>query len=274
MRGLPLLGRLFCLILAVLGTFRLGIGLYAFRAANKLEQPSYSVIRRLPGGVELRRYTSYNIAETVVKASSMREGSGKGFRNVAGYIFGKNKPRMKMKMTAPVRMAKSGGAAMAMTAPVRVSPGASDTRVSFVLERQYTTSNAPAPLNRDVRVRQVSSHVLAARRFSGPPPAEKRVEREKNRIIAALEAHGLRPSKGGPESTLVYGYRTRTARTMPPAPMAHLSPSPACVEQASFRCTTLLHDFVVCADDPFITPSFLRRNEVCVRVEDCEALRV
>ena len=77
-------------------------------------------------------------------------------------------------------------------------------------------------MDRSVRVRNVQPHLLAARTFSGPPPSERRVERERAKILAALAKHGLRPAD---KETLVYGYH-----------------------------------------DPFITPSFLRRNEVCVRV--------
>jgi len=213
----------------VLGSARLGVGLLAWRTANNLERPSYEVIRRLSNGIELRRYQPYTIAETTIKSTSMREGSSTGFRTVAGYIFGKNKPKEKMKMTAPVRMTKSGGAAMAMTAPVRVAPSTEDTRVSFVLEKGYSVRTAPAPLSRDVKVREVKPHILAARRFSGPPPTEGRIEKEKAIIMAALQAAGLKPAGSTEkEATLVYGYH-----------------------------------------DPFITPSFLRRNEVCVRVEDC-----
>jgi hypothetical protein len=122
---------------------------------------------------------------------------------------------------------------MAMTAPVRIAPSEGTTRISFVLEKRYSPQTAPAPLSRDVKVRKVQPHILAARTFSGPPPSEQRVEKEKQAILSAVKAAGLKPSASGDEGTLVYGYH-----------------------------------------DPFITPSWLRRNEVCVRVEDCVALRV
>ena len=231
--NLGAIGRVLAVLLAVLGAARLGVGIFAWRAANVLERPDYTVIRKLPGGVELRRYAPYTIAETAVKTSSMREASSTGFRTVAGYIFGKNKPSQKMKMTAPVRMSTSDGVTMAMTAPVRIAPSEGTTRISFVLEKRYSPQTAPAPLSRDVKVRKVQPHILAARTFSGPPPSEQRVEKEKQAILSAVKAAGLKPSASGDEGTLVYGYH-----------------------------------------DPFITPSWLRRNEVCVRVEDCVALRV
>lgn len=135
-------------------------------------------------------------------------------------------------MTAPVRTERAGSAGgqkMAMTAPVRIeSSGGADggrTRVSFVLERAYSRRTAPAPLDRAVRVRDVRPHLLAVRTFSGKPPSEARVERERTRIVDALAANGMRAANDA--APLVYGYH-----------------------------------------DPFITPSFLRRNEVCVYVAE------
>lgn len=232
-------GRTLAIIIAVLGTGRIGIGLYAWQTANGLERPSYDTIKRLGDGVELRRYQPYLIAETTIPSTSMKDGSGKGFRTVAGYIFGKNKGKKKMSMTAPVRMSRDGssrggGEKMKMTAPVRVEPAArarGNTKVSFVLEKEYTRGTAPTPLSRDVRVKDVRPHVLAVRTFSGGPPSEARVERERTRILSQLAANDMRPTTPGAEP-LVYGYH-----------------------------------------DPFITPSFLRRNEVCVEVTDCAALR-
>jgi len=217
-------------LLTILGAGRLGIGIFAFRAANALERPNYQVLRRLPGGVELRRYEPYVIAETTVEAPTMREAGGKGFRTVAAYVFGKNRPKRTMAMTAPVRMSKSGGEAMAMTAPVRMERADDKMRVSFVLEKSYTTRSAPSPLSRDVRVKNVAPHILAARTFSGPPPSDKRVARERQRVLDALHSQGLAVS--APSETLVFGYH-----------------------------------------DPFITPSFLRRNEVCLRVQESAELK-
>lgn len=219
-------GRLFATLLLILGSGRLGLGLYAWQAANRLERPTYEVLKKLAGGVELRRYEPYLIAETELQSSGMglNKGTGEGFRTVAGYIFGKNKPNAKMAMTAPVRTAQSGGESMAMTAPVRSSYGSSPgkTKVSFVIGKQYSKGSAPQPMDKAVRLKDVAPHSLAVRKFAGPPPSERRVEREKAIILAALAEQGLQP---GDDEVLVYGYH-----------------------------------------DPFITPNFLRRNEVGIRV--------
>ena len=238
-----LLGRILAVVLAVLGTARMGVGVLAWRAANGLERPSYTVLQRLENGVELRRYSRYLVAETRVKAGAtegsarsggMNAGTGVGFRRVAGYIFGKNKPKARLAVSQPEGQASKGGEKMAMTAPVRTAtPGDGSARVSFVMEKAYNRRTAPAPLDSSVRLKDIAPHILAARRFSGPPPSDKRIAKEKSRILQALDAAGLKAQTSGAESdTLIYGYH-----------------------------------------DPFITPNFLRRNEVCVRVAETAELR-
>ena len=113
------------------------------RAAEVLEKPNYSVLKKLPmappsrGSVEIRKYEPYLIAETTVDESSMREAGRQGFGKCAGYIFGKNQPRTKgnesekMAMTAPVRSVGDAGEKMAMTSPVRSAGGSSGkTKIS------------------------------------------------------------------------------------------------------------------------------------------------
>jgi hypothetical protein len=236
-------GKLLAGAFAVVGTIRYGAGLHFWRVTERLERPTYRVIRTLSDGVELRRYEPYLIAETTVEGTGFREPSRDGFRTCAGYIFGKNKSRNnsksrreeeekseKMAMTAPVRVeGYQSSEKMAMTAPVRVTGGVGrsspkKTKVSFVIGSKYTLKTAPKPIDRNVTLRQVPTHVLAVRTFSGPPPTDERVELERQRVERALAEADLKPAADG--ETFVYGYH-----------------------------------------DPFITPNFLRRNEVAVRVK-------
>lgn len=89
----PLVTRLLLGTLLTVVTLRYGAGLYAWKVANALEKPSYTIIKCLTNGVELRRYEPYLIAETEVAKEGFRESTGDGFRSCAGYIFGKNKAR-------------------------------------------------------------------------------------------------------------------------------------------------------------------------------------
>mmetsp|Transcript_33514 Transcript_33514/g.49448 ORF Transcript_33514/g.49448 Transcript_33514/m.49448 type:complete len:255 (-) Transcript_33514:1302-2066(-) len=220
-------------------TLRLGAGLFAFRAANKLERPSYQVIRRLPAGkqfVEIRKYNPYLIAETIVDESSMRKAGGKGFGKCASYIFGQNisnnkmekeDSEEKMQMTAPVRSVGeiSNNEKMQMTAPVRsvAATTAKKTKISFVIGSKYNLKTVPKPKNKSVKIVKVDEHTIAAVTFAGPPPSDDRITKERDLILQTLEKEGIR-AKG--KETMVYGYH-----------------------------------------DPVITPNFLRRNEVAVMVD-------
>lgn len=207
-----LVGRLLVGGLALLTSLRYGAGLYAWHQTELLERPSYEVIEKLTNGVELRRYSPYLIAETEVDGSGFREPTGQGFRTCAGYIFGKNKARKggnaeKMAMTAPVRVESQispSGEKMAMTAPVRVAGGVKkNTKVSFVIGSKYSLKNVPNPIDKKVKLRKVPSHTLAVRTFSGPPPTDKRVEKEREVLEKSLSQANLQAKNA---DTLVYGY--------------------------------------------------------------------
>ncbi|KAL3802777.1 hypothetical protein HJC23_007554 [Cyclotella cryptica] len=222
-------------------TLRIGAGLAAWRAANQLERPNYTVVRRLPinprqrrGEIEIRKYEPYLIAETTIDESSMRKAGSLGFGKCAGYIFGKNTPvgkseqPEKMAMTAPVRSVGevSSGEKMAMTSPVRSQGNKKGkTKISFVIGSKYTLQNVPKPTDKSVRVKRVDGHYLAASTFSGPPPSDERVREERSKLVQTCEREGIR-IKGGKNETFVYGYH-----------------------------------------DPVVTPNILRRNEVCVEVD-------
>jgi hypothetical protein len=223
------LGKLIVGGFAVLTSFRYGTGLYVWLETERLERPSYTVIEKLSGGVELRRYEPFLIAETIVDGPGFEAPTRQGFRTCAGYIFGKNKPRNgsnseKMAMTAPVRVNSSPvGEKMAMTAPVRLDGRKQKSRVSFVIGSKYSLKTVPKPLDKNIKVRQVPAHTLAVKSFSGPPPKDQRVQAEREKLELVLANASISPKS---DDTLVYGYH-----------------------------------------DPFITPNFLRRNEVAVLVD-------
>lgn len=196
-RSLPrALPRLLTLLLALLAGTRVTVGLAAWRAAERLEKPTYTLLRRLPNRVELRLYDPFLVAETAVprpsaaeSAKSPTSSTGMGFRSVAKYIFGGNRQKVKMAMTAPVITSSRGD----------------ETKVAFVMSSQYSKRTAPRPMDRSVQLRRVEGRLVAARKFSGGPPSEARVERERQLIESTLDEAGIRPQRGG-EEVLVSGY--------------------------------------------------------------------
>ena len=104
---LPQVARWVCALAGSLWSLRLGLGVYAFHVTNQLERPGYTVVRQLSGGVELRAYPEYVVAEAAYrKPPSFKAATTSGFRACASFIFGGNRGARarKMAMTAPVRV--------------------------------------------------------------------------------------------------------------------------------------------------------------------------
>ncbi len=128
------------------------------------EEPDYRVVREL-AGIEVRQYDAYTVAEVVVSGPAAEAGN-QAFPILAAYIFGKNKGERKFAMTAPVTQAAMPKK-MEMTAPVTQTALASGFLVQFVLPKGVTVANAPEPLDAQVQIREVPSHLVAAIRYSG-----------------------------------------------------------------------------------------------------------
>ena len=155
-------------VVGALVTIRYGLGLYAWRVSELLERPKYNVVETLPGGVEIRAYDAYVIAEATMKATPMKQATGKGFGACAGYIFGgKNRVRgISLKKTSR---------SMSMTAPVRIEESSRATKVSFVMSANETVRSLPVPTDSSMALRQIRPHMVRTRRHrfireSGFPP--------------------------------------------------------------------------------------------------------
>ena len=154
------------LLLAILGS----------PSAMATEEPKYELVFS-EGDMELRRYAPMLIAETVVDGD-LDEASNKGFRLIAGYIFGDNQSpdagqKAKIAMTAPVTV-EPQSSKIAMTAPVTVEPQSAETdmkaarrwRIHFVMPSQYTLETIPKPSNHQVQLREVPGKHYAVHRYS------------------------------------------------------------------------------------------------------------
>jgi hypothetical protein len=147
------------------------------------EQPRYEVTQRFPG-FELRDYAPFVVAETEVEASHAEAGN-KGFRRLAGYIFGKNKGARRIAMTAPVAEARASK--IAMTAPVaEVATGEPDHfLIQFMMPSDLTLDTLPLPLDERIHFRQVPARRVAAIRYSGTW-SERRYRSHLDKLRSAL----------------------------------------------------------------------------------------
>lgn len=153
-----------------------------------LGQPTYTVIEQHEG-VEFRRYEPFIIASTQPEQRG-REGLNKGFRVLAGYIFGGNQPGEKLAMTTPVLQQEGQGESLPMTAPVLQS--ADGMRMAFVMPAGRKLTTLPTPNSRKVALTTVDWGEVAAIRFAGRGRQEnfKSAETE---LRAVLKSQGRTP---------------------------------------------------------------------------------
>ena len=69
----------------------------------------------------------------------------------------------------------------------------------------YTMKTVPKPLERSIKLRQVPAHKLAVKKFSGKPPSDDRVQKERQKLQSALEKADVHVHDKD-STTLVYGY--------------------------------------------------------------------
>jgi len=160
-------------------------------AAMAAEEPDYTLVER-DGPIEIRDYAPQILAEVVVEGDR-RQASGRGFRPLAGYIFGDNRPREEIAMTAPVTSTRSGQD-IAMTAPVTTEADA-DGRwtVAFIMPSEWTMQSLPEPMNSDVSLREQPARRIAVYQFSGVMN-DARAQRGRDALEAYLEARDLEPA--------------------------------------------------------------------------------
>ena len=138
-------------LLLALGTLMglLSAGCSLFGKGSE-EQPPYQVVLK-QDNKEIRKYDSYIIAKTTI-SGSFKDAQSKGFRILAGYIFGKNKSQKKIAMTAPVVIAPNENKSWTMT---------------FSMPSQFTIKMLPVPTDQRVNIEKVEHRFVAAITFSG-----------------------------------------------------------------------------------------------------------
>ena len=132
--------------------------------AMAVEEPAFrSVLHE--GAFEVRDYPALMVAEVTV-SGDQKEAASKGFRLLAGYIFGGNKRRQSIAMTAPVAQAPTSEK-IAMTAPVTQIQSAGEWVVRFTMPSAYSMDTLPEPNDPKVHLRALPPARFAVLQFSG-----------------------------------------------------------------------------------------------------------
>ena len=129
---------------------------------SRVEQPDYKV-EASAGAIEVRSYGPMVAAEAVVEGER-KTAIGEGFRLIAAYIFGANRPNAKIAMTAPVQQQKQ---TLAMTAPVTQQGAGNTWIVRFIMPKAETIETLPMPSDPRISLRPLPSRRFVAVTFSG-----------------------------------------------------------------------------------------------------------
>ncbi|MFN7728134.1 MAG: SOUL family heme-binding protein [Bdellovibrio sp.] len=152
-----------------------------------IEEADYTVESRARN-YEIRSYAPVVVAETRVD-SDFENAGNQAFRILAGYIFGANKSKTKIAMTAPVAQ-EVASEKIEMTAPVTQSKNSSGFLVQFTMPKKYTLETLPVPNDSRVQLRQLPARKIAAYRYSGSW-SESRYKEKLESFRSELKSDGL-----------------------------------------------------------------------------------
>lgn len=154
-----------------------------------LEEPQHEVISRWDD-VELRRYAPSLVAETRV-TGSRDTAATEGFRRLARFIFGSNRP------PGGVAVAAAEPQTIAMTAPVAQAPASENDRdgeawtVQFTMPSAWTLETLPVPADARVTILAVPERLVLALRYRGSW-SDARREAHEAELLATAKREGLR----------------------------------------------------------------------------------
>ncbi len=122
------------------------------------ETPPYELIA-LDGSIELRRYEPHVVAEVTVEGSR-EEAIHRGFRTLAGFMFGANETGQSVKKEVPVSKFSEGD----------------DWTIRFLMPAAYIIASLPKPTSDSIRFVETQQEDQLVLRFSGIPTAKKLAE--------------------------------------------------------------------------------------------------
>lgn len=142
------------------------------QSTRNTEQHKYSVLKKFEN-FEVRKYEPAIFSSVKLDSKSYRENSGKGFRILAGYIFGDNESNEKIAMTSPVAMELSDS-----------------LKMSFMVPKELSIDKLPKPTNNEIIFESQNEKIVAAIIFEGWANDEK-IEYYKSKLIEELSKHNL-----------------------------------------------------------------------------------
>lgn len=145
-----------------------------FWMGNKhIEEYGYTVERKF-GDIEIRLYPPASFSSICLPEGTYDDNASRGFRSLAGYIFGGNETGESIAMTSPVMMELDSQIVM-----------------SFMVPKGRAISSLPQPNDTSIYFVEKPLVRMAAIRFGGWADDEK-IERHKKELLDALAREGIR----------------------------------------------------------------------------------
>ena len=119
-------------------------------STRKTEMRKYAVLEK-NGNFEIRYYPDAVLATIGLKETSYKETASRGFRKLAGYIFGGNESNTSIAMTSPVEMSFSD----------------TGSTMSFTMPSSYRIEQLPAPDDPAIRLHVSEKEYVAVISFGG-----------------------------------------------------------------------------------------------------------
>ena len=167
----------------------LALGVWAaigFALTAGVSEPPYVVVEK-HDKFEVREYGKMILATVKVEDPDRVKAGNKGFRILAGYIFGGNK-----------RPGQDSAEKLPMTAPViqtHNTPNEKIYSLSFVMPEGRRLSDLPKPISGEVKLTELPAQRMAVLRFSGSIPGEAKVQEKTGELLVLLEKTGIQPVK-------------------------------------------------------------------------------
>ena len=153
-----------------------------------IEEPNFTVESKT-ARYEIRSYGPVLVAKTTIEAS-FDDAGNRAFRILADYIFGNNRSRTKVAMTAPV-IQQAQSEKIAMTAPVNQVKTPGGFLVQFTMPAGFTLATLPEPNDTRVHLREIPAHRVAVKAYTGSW-SEAHYHRKLAELRSALIQDGVR----------------------------------------------------------------------------------
>ena len=165
--------KIFIIIAIILVVIFILSQIYATMSISKTETQAYNVIK-VEENFEVRYYPAATMAMISSSSTSYKDLGSSGFSKLAKYIFGGNNEKKQIAMTSPVHM----------------NIGDSNSTMAFVLPSTYNETNLPKPNDSCIAIKTSEPEYLAVVTFGGFANDES-IRKHRILLEEALKAKGL-----------------------------------------------------------------------------------